>query len=151
AEYFGDTCLIAEQGGETIGAVIAFRPPQRNEALFIWQIGVAPSARRQGLGKRMLRELLKFPSCHDVKFLLATITPDNEASHRLFRSFAQELDASYQRSDFFTSDLFPEPHEAEEMISIGPLPANQQDLQGANNDNDFTVSRKELDDDRPER
>jgi L-2,4-diaminobutyric acid acetyltransferase len=143
AEFFGDTCLIAERGNEIAGAVIAFRPPRRSEALFIWQIGVMPDARRQGLGKRMLRELLMQPSCRGVRHLLATVTPGNEASQRMFHGFAKSLDLPLRKTEFFTTDLFPEPHEAEEMITIGPLPANLQDLQGAKND-DFEISGKEL-------
>lgn len=143
AEFFGETCLVAERGSEIVGAVIAFRPPRREEALFVWQIGVLPSARRQGLGKHMLRELLRQPSCRGVRHLLATVTPGNEASQRMFRGFANSLNLPLQKSEFFTNDLFPEPHEAEEMISIGPLPANLQDLQGALID-DVKISRKEL-------
>jgi L-2,4-diaminobutyric acid acetyltransferase len=125
AEFFGETCLLAEANSEVVGAVIAFRPPQQNDVLFVWQIGVAPHARRQGLGKRMLRELLQLPGCGGVRFLQATITPDNEASHRTFQSLAQELNVPCRRTEFFTADLFPEGHEAEEMVSIGPLPAKQ--------------------------
>lgn len=138
AEFFGETCLLAECGDEVVGSIVAFRPPHRPEALFVWQIGVLPQARKQGLGKRMLRELLLQPSSRDVRYLLATVTPDNTASHRMFRSFATSLDAPYEKSAFFTSDLFPEPHEDEELISIGPLPANLQDPQGDTNDTDNT-------------
>lgn len=146
AEFFGETCLVAERGSEIIGAVIAFRPPRRREAIFVWQIGVMPDARGQGLGKKMLQELLMQPTCRDVRYLLATVTPGNEASQRMFKGFANLFDLPLQKTVFFTSDLFPELHESEEMISIGPLPANLQDLQGAKN-NDLTISRKELDDD----
>ncbi len=150
AEFFGGTCLVAQRGNELLGAIIAFRPPLNSEALFVWQIGVAPAARRQGLAKRMLHEILKFPACSGVRFIQATITPGNVASHQTFRGFAREVGAKCQRADFFTSDLFPQPHEAEEMITIGPLPTNLQDLQGAKNDS-ITISREELEHVGPER
>lgn len=146
AEYFADTCLIAERDGEAVGCIIAFRPDPRREALFVWQIGVRPDARRQGLGKRMLRELLQQTGCEGVRFLLATVAPGNKASQGMFESFAQSLGLALEKTEFFTPELFPDSHEAEELFSIGPLPANLQDLQGAKN-NDFTISRKELDDD----
>jgi L-2,4-diaminobutyric acid acetyltransferase len=144
AEFFGGTCLVAEGENELLGAIIAFRPPLNSEALFVWQIGVAPSARQQGLAKRMLHEILKFPACRGVRFLQATITPDNIASHRTFRGFAREVGAKWHCTDFFTADYFPDSHEAEELISIGPLPTQLQDLQGAKNDY-FRNSREKPD------
>lgn len=125
AEYFGDTCLVATKADQIVGGVIAFRLPRQNEVIFVWQIGVLPSARRQGLAKRMLRELVQLPACADVRFMHATITSDNEASQYLFRSFAKSLDVPCQQDAFFTSDLFPTPHEAEDLYSIGPLPLKQ--------------------------
>lgn len=142
AEFFGENCLLAERDNEVVGAIVAFRPPHRPEALFVWQIGVLPKAQKQGLGKRMLRELLLQPSSRDVRYLLATVTPGNAASQHMFRSFAKSLDAPFENSAFFTSDLFPEPHEDEELISIGPLPANLQDSQGNKNDTDNTLTRE---------
>ena len=129
------------------------RAPTSNphgEEMRVSSSSVAPAARRQGLAKRMLHEILKFPACRGVRYVQATITPDNVASHRTFRGFARDMSAECQRADFFTADLFPEPHEAEELISIGPLPANLQDLQGAKNDS-FTISREKLDPVGPER
>jgi len=141
AEFFGDTCLVAEQQNQDgqyqlAGGVIAFRPPHQPKVLFVWQIGVLPEARQQGLAKRMLGALLQFPACADVQYLQATVTLDNEASRRLFQSFAESQNVDCAISSFFTTDLFPTEHEAEELFSIGPLPACEQrtpshDLSGA--------------------
>jgi len=103
----------------------------------VWQIGVLPEARQQGLGKRMLNELLRFPACVDVQYLQATVTLDNQASRRLFQSYAESHNAECTISSFFTTDLFPTAHDEEELFSIGPLPACEQrnilshDLSGA--------------------
>jgi L-2,4-diaminobutyric acid acetyltransferase len=129
---FSRTSLVAtrlELGGEVLaGFVSAYRPPDRPETLFVWQVGVAQAARRQGLAVKMLHRLLSLPQCGDVTFLEATVTPSNEASRRLFTRLASDLGASLRVATGFTADLFggAEPpgetaHEAEDCFVIGPL------------------------------
>jgi L-2,4-diaminobutyric acid acetyltransferase len=88
---FAETCVAAERDNRLVGFVTAYRPPRRPDAIFIWQIGVDLSVRRQGLGRQMLHYLLSLPACREIAFLEATVTPSNTASRRLFQSFAQEL------------------------------------------------------------
>jgi len=121
AEHFGATCLIAEQNGVLVGGVIAYRPPTETDAVFVWQIGVAPAARGQGLGRQLLHELLQLPGCKDVRWLLATVAEDNLASQRLFHGFARARGVNCETQAFFSSDLFPESHTAEPLLRIGPL------------------------------
>jgi diaminobutyrate acetyltransferase len=47
---FARTSLVAERDSQLAGFVTAYRPPQRLQMLFVWQISVSQSARRQGLG-----------------------------------------------------------------------------------------------------
>jgi L-2,4-diaminobutyric acid acetyltransferase len=121
---FADTCLVAERVGEIVGFVTAYRPPNRSESIFVWQIGVAAAARKQGLGKRLLKQLLARPACSDVRFLEATVSPSNRASRRLFESVAEELgvacdvSAGFAASDFRYQDA---DHDAEDLFRIGPL------------------------------
>src|SRR5690606_29515259 len=42
ATDFGDTCLVAEQNGRLVGAVIGYHPPRQPDAAFVWQVGVLP-------------------------------------------------------------------------------------------------------------
>lgn len=123
AEHFGDTCLIAEKDGVVVGGVIAYRPPTDPNAVFVWQIGVAPEGRGQGLGKRLLQALMQLPACTDARWLTATVADDNEISQRLFRGFARDENVACEESDFFTADMFPQEHEAERLFRIGPLNA----------------------------
>jgi L-2,4-diaminobutyric acid acetyltransferase len=127
AEFFGDTCLVAIQNEQLVGGVIAFRLPRRPEVLFVWQIGVLPAARRQGLAKRILQQLIELPACADARFVQATIADDNAASQRLFQSFAESFNVPCEREKFFTADLFPNTHDAEDSYLIGPLPARAKD------------------------
>jgi L-2,4-diaminobutyric acid acetyltransferase len=124
--HFSETCVIAEREEAIVGFVAAYRPPTRTDAVFVWQIGVASKARREGLGKRMLRHLVGLPACRDVKYLEATVTPSNLASRRLFESFARESNAAVTWSEAFRAKHFgSNSHEDEELVRIGPLSQTQ--------------------------
>lgn len=121
ASDFGDTCLIAEVGTEVVGAVVGYRPPREPDAAFVWQIGVAPSMRGQGLGKTLLKRWLELPAVCGARWMTATISDDNEASRRLFQSAARDLGVGCEVVPHFTEDLFPIDHPAEPIYRIGPL------------------------------
>lgn len=130
ADDFTDTCVVAvERGSEPgdvadgtlAGFVLGYRPPTRPDTLFVWQVGVAPSHRGQGLARRMILEVLE-RNAPEVRFLESTVTPSNTASRRLFRSVAEARDTTCDVTDHLTEDHFPEDgHEAEQRFRIGPL------------------------------
>ena len=41
SHFFGETCTVADLDGEAVGFVVGFRPPYREDSLFVWQIAVA--------------------------------------------------------------------------------------------------------------
>lgn len=119
---FRDTCLVGEVDGEVAGFVTAYKPPREPRTVFVWQIGVDGSARGRGLASRLLDRLVDLPACHDVDWLATTVTPGNEPSQALFRSFARRRDADCRVTPYFESELFPgDGHETEELYRIGPL------------------------------
>ncbi len=123
---FAETSLIAEDDQGPVGAVAAYRPPTRPEAVFVWQVGVADRGRGQGLARRMLHEVLALPANKDVRELTATVTPDNEASLRLFRGLARDLGVECREKPRFLAEHFPSEagtHEPEHELAIGPLPS----------------------------
>ncbi len=121
ADDFTDTCVVAEQDDVLAGFVLGYRPPNRPDTLFVWQVGVAPSHRGQGLARRMILELLE-RNAPEVRFLESTVTPSNTASRRLFRSVAEARGTTCHVSEYLTEGLFPEPgHEPEEKFRIGPF------------------------------
>ncbi len=123
---FADTCLVADAGGAVAGFVVAFRPPREPQAIFVWQIGVAAAARGRGLASELLERLLQQPGCRGVSRLEATVTPSNEASRALFRSFARRRGARLTVAPGFGPELFAGTgHEAEELYRIGPLDAGE--------------------------
>lgn len=119
AEYFAVTSVVVHRDDELVGFVAGFCPPQDPDTLFVWQIGVAPSARRLGLGSRMLDHLVRRCAPRHVE---ATVTPDNDASASLFRSMGSRHGAPVIEEMAFPAELFPGGHEAEIRFRIGPLP-----------------------------
>lgn len=119
ADDFSDSCIVAWDGDTLAGFVLGYRPPSRPDTLFVWQVGVAPTHRGQGLARRMIVELLDRMG---ARYLESTVTPSNTASRRLFRSVAEAHDTNCHVSEYLTEDHFPGgDHEAEEKFRIGPL------------------------------
>lgn len=122
-EYFAASCVVAERDGAAVGFVTGFRPPEDPSTLFVWQIVVGPAARGTGLGSRMLDHLADRPSAPPVTTLEATVTPDNTASRKLFRSFARRRGVECTETPLFAAADFPTdagPHEPEDRFRIGP-------------------------------
>lgn len=118
-KHFADACVVAEQGDRLAGFVLAYPPPASEDTVFVWQVGVAPWARRRRLGIRMLESLVG--KLDGVEYVEASVTPDNTASRRLFRAFAKQYDARCEVKEFLPGDLFPRSHEDEELFRIGPI------------------------------
>lgn len=122
SHYFGDTCVIAEDHNQLIGFVSAFRPPSSPDTVFVWQVAVNENYRGNGIGNKLLNELLSREFCKDVRFLEATVSPSNFPSQSLFKGLAKQLGCPCEVSDCFTEEMFPEPgHEAEQTYRIGPF------------------------------
>lgn len=119
--HFASTGLVAERDGQLLGFVLGYRPPTDPNAVFVWQVGVAPEARGMGLGKRLLQALIEQPGCHGVDHLTATVSPDNRASLSLFRGFARSLGVACEEIPGFPAALFAGPHADENMLRVGPL------------------------------
>ena len=129
---FAATCVVAEREcdegkessdpGELLGFVSAYLRPEQSDTVFIWQVGVAEAARRQGLARRMLDHLLARDICRSVRYLEATVSESNAASRRLFQSLARDYAAPHGYSTGFTSDMFGSAqHEPEPLLRIGPF------------------------------
>jgi L-2,4-diaminobutyric acid acetyltransferase len=118
---FADTCVVAVAEGEIVAFVTAYRPPDRQDVVFVWQIGVSAEFQRRGLGLELLRRLVVQPACQDCSFLEATITPSNVASLGMFQRLAGEMQAGFEVAEGFTSELFGDAgHEEELLFRMGP-------------------------------
>lgn len=118
---FAGTCVVAERDGDLLGFVLAYRPPLRPQEVFVWQVGVADTARGLGLGRRLLSFVIDQPACRDARFLTATVSSDNLPSLALFRGFANSLGVACEVGAGFPKALFAQPHADENFFRIGPL------------------------------
>jgi L-2,4-diaminobutyric acid acetyltransferase len=117
--HFADTCAVAEDDGKLLGFVTGYRLPDKPDTWFVWQVGVGSAARGRGLGKRLLRAVLTRHD--DIRAIEATVSPSNRASRALFGSLAREFGAPLREGIGFASPLFPDSHEDEPVLRIGPF------------------------------
>lgn len=126
---FADTCVVAERSGAIVGWVSGYRPPAKEDRVFVWQVAVSEAARGEGLGGRMLDALIERPALQGVLSLTTTITDDNAASWALFESFARRHDATLRRTPRFECERhFGGAHDTEWEARIGPLPTAYRKL-----------------------
>lgn len=120
--HFRDTCVVAESNRSFMGFASGISLPQHPQTLFIWQVALSEAHRRQGLGFKLIDELIHRPLVAPVRFLQASISPNNQASWGLFEKIANshhvelEIIGKYERSWFAPTD-----HEEEHVVRIGPF------------------------------
>lgn len=130
--HFADTCAIAHQDNETLGFLSAYIPPGQPNTIFVWQVAVSEKARGQGLGKRLIREVLMRPACREVAFLEASITESNRASWNLFLSIAADYGCGHEKKTLFERNQhFGGMHETETLLRIGPFRAGSTIKEGS--------------------
>jgi L-2,4-diaminobutyric acid acetyltransferase len=118
---FAATSVIPEVGGNPAGYVTGYRRPGQPATVLVWQVAVNAAHRGAGIAGSMLDHLVDRLLPSGVSHLETSITPDNEASQRLFTAFARRREAAVERSELFGSGLFPDGHLAEELFRIGAL------------------------------
>lgn len=120
ARHFQATGMVADCHGEICGYITGYNPPGQNDALFIWQVGVANKWQGKGIGQKLLISLIKATR---LSYLEATIAPDNQASINLFKSVAHHFGAGliYSKTPFFGDDDFASKETPERLMRIGPI------------------------------
>ena len=126
AEYFAASSIVAVDttvgdGTGVVGFIIGFVPPGRDDVVFVWQIGVATTHRKRGIGDRMLEALVVNSG---ARYVEATVTPDNVASRTMFRRFGERHGGGTEVTPLFAAHHFPADagdHEAEDRLLVGPL------------------------------
>lgn len=123
---FADTTVVVRDEGKIVACITGMRLPRKPEALFIWQVAVAESHRRQGMGHRMMRAILARDCNADMTHIETTVSPSNKPSRAMFRTFAEKLGVPMETIGEFGEDLFPAEaseaaHEEETRFRIGPF------------------------------
>lgn len=123
ATHFAGTSAVAMQAGRCVGFVAAYRRPDDPSVLFIWQVAVDARLRGHGVARLLVADILARPDVCDVRYVEATVTPDNRPSRRLFEAFAAARRADLCETIAFTpADFGPAGHHAEHLLRVGPLP-----------------------------
>lgn len=121
-EIFSDSSIVVEKDGDIVGFISGFINPKTPDRLFIWQVAVDELQRGNGLGTRMLYQLLDREEHQDVRYVEATVSPSNIPSQHLFLGLAKKLDTECSISNYFLSIDFPRTgHENEQLYKIGPV------------------------------
>lgn len=119
---FARTSVVARgAGGRAVGFATGYVRPDRPGTLVVWQVAVDQEQRGSGLAGAMLDDLAQRMAAEGVREVETTITPDNEASHRLFMSFGKRHGAGVEREVLFDGGLFPDGHDPEVLYRIGPI------------------------------
>jgi L-2,4-diaminobutyric acid acetyltransferase len=119
---FADTTVVVRTAeGGLAGFLTGYRRPQAPDTFFTWQVAVGEGHRRRGLARRMLDHVVGTLRPQGVRFVEATVTPDNKASIRLFESFAEANDANMKVDVLFSERELGSGHEPELLHRIGPL------------------------------
>ncbi|SFX50276.1 diaminobutyrate acetyltransferase [Marinospirillum alkaliphilum] len=119
--HFAETCVVAELNGKVAAFLSGYIKPGNSSTFFLWQVAVGESLRGKGMARRLLDAVLEREACHDVCFLETTITPDNQASWALFRSFARDRQAELTDQVLFSTAELGGQHEPEVLVRIGPF------------------------------
>lgn len=128
--HFASTCAIAidaTDGESVLGWLSAHRPPTEPETLFVWQVAVAPAARRTRLAHALLDDILARDACRGVVRVGASVTATNVASLGFFESFAQSRGSRVELTPWLDeSEAFQSRHDSEWSIRIDGIEAGRQ-------------------------
>lgn len=120
---FAATTVVAVDPGsdELAGFVSGYRRPDEQSVLLVWQVAVDPGHRRIGLGSRMLDAIVGVLRDLGGSHIETTVTPGNEASRAMFGALANRHGTGLSESELFGADDFPDDHEPELLLRIGPF------------------------------
>lgn len=118
---FAATSVVARVADEIVGFVVGYLRPDASDTFVVWQVAVDTSVRGGGIARAMLDHLADRLAPRGARFLEATVTPDNEPSTRLFSAFARDRAADIGRTVLFDAADFPDEHDSEVLLRIGPL------------------------------
>lgn len=89
SQYFNNICFVlTDDENQFIGFVFSIKSSTSSNVLYLWQIGIIPSYRKQNLSKTLIGKTIEAArklNCTKVQF---SIDPENKASYHSFLSFA---------------------------------------------------------------
>jgi ribosomal protein S18 acetylase RimI-like enzyme len=91
-QHFAGTSLIAEEDGALRGFLIGFLSNDRDDEGYIHFVGVAPPARRGGIGRALYERFFETCRAAGRARVRAVTTPTNERSIAYHRALGFELE-----------------------------------------------------------
>ena len=108
--------IVAFDGGVPVGYIVAYlldRIDRQQQMMFFYEIGVAQSHRRRGIGKRMIGELKAICRKADVMKMWVPTGRSNDAATQLYASTGavplssgDEVTYTYSRESFMTPEAW---------------------------------------------
>lgn len=112
---------VAPDGTGLAGFITGYMRPDDPSVLLVWQVAVSPEHRRKGIAAAMLDEMVAVSARHGGTHLETTVTPGNVPSRTMFAALAERHSARSIESELMVSGHFPDEHEPERLIRIGPF------------------------------
>lgn len=120
--HFANTSIIVEDDSGIVGLISGYVIPDLPEVFFVWQVAVHSSMRGKGVALSMAKSLLLRENLKEIHYIDTTISPSNEASQKLFRRLAAELNTDVNHQPLFDKSMFgKDAHEDEDLYRIGPI------------------------------
>jgi len=96
--------IIASAGDEPVGFILAYELPRVDgprPMMFLYEIGVAESHRRKGIGRALVEELKRHCTTSDCCKMFVPTRASNEAAMALYRSAGGEGGADCDAASFW--------------------------------------------------
>lgn len=125
--HFKNTSAIAVLNEKVVGFVSAYKLPEKNNALFIWQVAIDEKLRGQDLANKLMLHILKRKENLDLNYIHTTVSPSNKSSIRAFEKLAEKLKTNVVSKEFFEKEDFINQHEEEVLYEIGPFKIKEKE------------------------
>lgn len=119
-KFFNDRCFVIKENDDVIGFVTGFI--LKDDVYFVWQIAIDPDYQGNRLSQVLLQSAVEtLMDKHQIKFIQATVSPDNKASMGLFKAISSKYNTFFAVKEGFTENHFPDDKPEEKLIQVGPL------------------------------
>lgn len=114
-------CIIVtdKTTNKLVGFIMGFVFSEEPKTYFVWQITVSKNYRCKNIGSSLIEKILS--TNEDVRFIKGTMSKDNSYYHKLLKKIALKYNTWYSIKEGFEQDQFPEGHENEQLVTVGPI------------------------------
>lgn len=92
-KFYVSSNFVAVDDNSRIAGFLCAIPDEKKESYFIWQIVVNEEYRGQGIGRKLLNNLLICANKEKIKKIVLTIDVNNNISKSMFEKFAKDMNS----------------------------------------------------------